>query len=234
VDTSELGTPLVVLAILGLVAFLVFRILQYARQKREERRLALRLVGFEPATGASAGDRSALIDLCRPEKAAGRFEVENLLERRGADHRIFLFDLRDAQRDEGRSAVLAVTSPRLAMPRFKVFPRIEPEGRLVALANAVIEKMIALEGTVVSFDDSAFSRRYTVAGADEGEIRRFLDGDRRARLAEREGLMIDAEGRSFAVDRLRFGRGKDPADVADVTQRVEEAERLLRLFASDR
>jgi len=231
VETSELSTPLVVLAVVGLVAFLVFKVVQGVKQKAEERRMALRLLGFEPVSDP-VPEYAALIDLCRRGRDPNRFRIDNLRERRGSDHRVLLFDLADTEDQNDRPSQLAVRSRRLSMPRFMLFPRLPSEGRLAAFANTLLEKVMSKEGQVVSFpDDDAFSRRYTLVGPDEDAVRRFFDRERRAELAETEGLTIDGASDSFAIDRLRIGTHHRRTDVSDVSERVEEAERLLRLFS---
>jgi len=213
------------------VAFLVFKVVQGVKQKAEEQRTALRLLGFEPVADP-VREYAALVDLSRRGRDAGRFRVDNLRERRASDHRVLLFDLTDTDEDDDRPSQLAVTSPRLSLPRFMLFPRLASEGRLAAFANSLLEKVMSREGRVVSFpDDDAFSRRYTLVGPDEDELRRFFDQERRAELAEREGLMIDGTSDSFAIDRLRIGNPRRRTDVADISERVEEAERLLRVLS---
>jgi hypothetical protein len=230
---SDVVTPLIALAVLALAALLVWIVL-HARQKSAERRAALRSLGFAPVPSSDAEVVSTIVDLCKRSRGDS-YRVDNLLERRGSDHRLLLFDLHDTSGDNDHPGLLAVMSRRLDLPRFTLYPRLETEGRLAAVANAVLEKLVRHQGKTVAFPaHPSFDRRHFVSGGDEGAIRRFFGEDRLAALAEKQYLMIEAGGDCFTVGRV-YPRGRPSgSDLDDVSQRVEEAEELLRLFSGQR
>jgi hypothetical protein len=224
---------LIALAVLALVAFVVYRIVLHVRRKSAERRAALRSLGFEPIHSDDPEVVSTIVDLCKRSKG-DHYRVDNLLERRDSDHRLLLLDLHDTSGDNHHPGLLAVTSPRLDLPRFTLFPRLETEGRLAAVANALLERLVRHQGKPVGFSSHpAFDGRHFVTGPDEEAIRRFLDEDRLGALAQKQHLVIEAGGNAFTVDRLNLRGGqRGGSDLTDVAGRVEEAEGLLRLFSA--
>jgi hypothetical protein len=231
---NDVVTPLIALAVLALAAFLVYRIVLHVRQKSAERRAALRSLGFEPVPSSDGEVVSTIVDLCKRWRG-DRYRVDNLLERRGSDHRLLLFDLHDTSADNDHPGLLAVISRRLDLPRFTLYPRLEMEGRLAAVTNAVLEKLVRHQGKTVAFPaHPSFDRRHFVSGGDEGEIRRFFDEDRLAALAEKQYLMIEAGGDCFIAGRVYLRGRPSDSDLDDVSQRVGEAEELLRLFSRQR
>jgi hypothetical protein len=230
---TDLGGPLTVLAVLALVAFVVFKVVQHVRQRREERRAALRSLGFEPVSATDPEVVARVVELCTRWKG-DHYRVDNVLERKGSDHRVLLLDLHDVSGENHHPALLVVTSRRLDLPRFTLSPRIEMGGRLAAFANAILEKVVSHQGKKVSFPmHPSFERRHFVSGPNEDEIRRFFTDSRLAALAEKQHLLIEAGEDVFTVDRL-YLRGRQPgtSDLTDVSERVEEAESLLRLFSA--
>jgi hypothetical protein len=228
---DELSTPVIALAIVGLVAFFIYTGVQHVKRKSEERRAALRSLGFEPMAPADRGVLDAVVDLCRRFKGDS-YRVDNVLQRKGSDHRLLLFDLHDNSGENHHPGLLAVMSRRLALPRFTLYPRLEMEGRLAAFANTLLEKVVGHQGRMVSFPHHpAFDRRYFVRAQDEDEIHRFLDAERLDALAPKQYLVIEAGGDAFTVDRIRLSGRARGSDLADVAERVEEAEGLLRLFS---
>jgi hypothetical protein len=228
---DALSTPVIALAVLGLVAFLVYRVVLHLKQKNEERRAALRSLGFEPMAPADRDVLDAVVDLCRRWRGDS-YRVDNVLQRKGSDHRLLLFDLHDDSGENHHPRLLAVMSGRLALPRFTLYPRLEMEGRLAAFANTLLEKLVGHQGTTVSFPHHpSFERRHFVRGQDEDEIRRFFDDERLDALAQKQYLMIEAGGDAFTVDRIRLSGQPSGSDLADVAERADEAESLLRLFS---
>lgn len=231
---NELSTPLIAMAALALVAFVVYRIVQHVKQKSAERRAALRSLGFEPVSASDREAVSSIVDVSRRWKG-DHYRVQNLLERRGSDHRLFLFDLNDTSGDNHHPNLLAVRSRRLELPRFTLYPRLDMEGRLAALANAVLEKLVGHQGKRVGFPDHpSFDRRHFVSGPDEDEIRRFFDDHRLDALAEKQYLMVEGGADAFTLARLRLPGRPQVSDLTEVAERVQEAESLLRLFSRSR
>lgn len=231
---DELSTPVVALALLALVAFAVFKVARHMKQKNEERRATLRSLGFEPMAPADRDVLDAVVDLCRRFKGDS-YRVDNVLQRKGSDHRLLLFDLHDISGENHHPGLLAVMSRRLDLPRFTLYPRLEMEGRLAAFANTLLEKVVGHQGKTVSFPHHpSFDRRYFVRGRDEDEIRRFFDDERLDALTPKQYLMVEAGGDAFTVDRIRLPGRATGSDLADVAERVEEAQSLLRLFSRRR
>jgi hypothetical protein len=219
------------MAILALVVFFVYRVVAHFRQKSAEHRAALRSLGFEPVSSSDREVVSSIVDLSERWKG-DHYRVENLLERRGSDHRLFLFDLNDPSGDNHHPGLLAVMSRRLELPRFTLYPRLDMEGRLAAFANTLLEKLVGHQGKTVGFPaHPKFDGRHFVRGSDEDEIRRFFDDDRLDALAEKQYLMIEAGGDAFTVDRLNLRGQKRAPDLAEVAERVQEAEGLLRVLS---
>ena len=219
-----------VLAVGGLVAFLIYKGTMAVRAAREEKIRGRRVLGFEPVASPPpevAGPLLALFQ--RGKKSTHR--ITELYERRGSEDRLFLFDMKDSSGDSSREDTVAVFSPRLHLPRFSFFPRLEGEGGLNALGNLLLKKLGGRHGGVLDFPaHPRFAKRYFVSASDEEAVRRFLTDRRLDALAEIGHVALEAEGDRFAFQEFQFGRQKKEEDRVAVARRVERAEELLRVL----
>jgi hypothetical protein len=216
---------ILLLAVVGFLAFLCLKIVQRARAANEERRRTLQVLGFEPLAPPPAEVTEPIVALHGGKKTLAR-----VFERRGSADRLYLFDLRDSSGEGSVHEALAVFSPRLDLPRFTISPRLEGGGRLVALGNRVIEMRARRRGPAVEFPSHPeFARRHFVNAPDAESVHRLLTSQRLDRLTPLGQIVVEAEGRVFSVQRIRLGRRAwartDPHKVAE---RVHEAEELLR------
>lgn len=229
-----MGDHLVILALAigGLIAFLVYKGTAFAKQRKEERRRGRRTLGFEPLDSPPAEVAERILAMHHRGGLRGG-KLREVFERRGSADRFYLFDLVDGSGDGRRERVVAVSSPRLHLPRLTLSPRLEGDGRLAALGNLVLKKMAERHGHAVDLaSHSRFARRHFVSGPDEASIRRLLNEDRLDRLAEMDPMAFEGEGGLFTLQRVRLGRRRSGTDREDVSASVALAEELLRLFAT--
>jgi hypothetical protein len=221
---------IIVLAVGGLVAFLLYKGTMSAREAREERRRGLRALGFEPL--ASPPPQVAELILALHQHGKKReHKIEEMFERTGAADRLYLLDLKDQSIDGVRHGVIAVLSPRLQVPRITIFPRLEGEGRLAALANMLVKRLGQRHGGTLDFaSHPRFARRHFVSGPDEASIRRFLTERRLDRLAQMSHMAVEADGDLFTYEEVRFGRRRTGTAHAEVAHHVQQAEELLHVF----
>ncbi len=221
---------ILVLVVGGFVAFLIYKSVAAARERKEEKRRRLRALGFEPVANPPAEVAEPILALHQHGKAR-QHKISELFERRGSADRLYLFDLESTSGEGGHEGAIAVFSPHLRIPRLAIFPRLEGEGRLAALGNLVLKKLAGRHGTAVDFGSSSrFARRHFVSGPDEGAIRRFLNGDRLDRLAAMDHMAVAGEGGLFTYQRVQIGRRKSRARHTDVAESVQRAEELLRVL----
>ena len=221
---------IIVLAVSGLIAFLIYKVTLSVKEAREEKQRALRALGFEPLEPPPAEVVEPLLALHRRGKAS-RKKIENLYERRGSSDRLYLFDLKDASSDSVHSGVIGVVSPRLRVPRLTIFPRLEGEGRLSALGNLLLRKLGGRHGEMVDLGaHPRFSRRHFVSAPDAEAARRFLTEARLDRLAEMDHMAVEAEGDRFTYQEVHFKRHKTAGDSTETARRVQHAEELLRIL----
>jgi hypothetical protein len=219
---------IVVLAVGGLVAFLVYKVTLVVREAREEKQQALRALGFEPLDPPPADVVEPLLALHRRGKPGGK-KIENLYERTGSGDRLYLFDLKDAPGDAVHNGVIGVVSPRLRVPRLTIFPWLEGGGRLSALGNLLLKRLGGRHGEIVDLGaHPRFSSRHFVSAPDAEAARRFLTEERLDRLAEMGHMAVEAEGDRFTYQEVHFKRRRRPVDDAGTLERVQQAEELLR------
>jgi hypothetical protein len=221
---------ILVLAVGGLVAFLIYKGTAAARARKEERRRDLRALGFEPLDSPPPEVADPILALYGHGGKSGH-KLDNVFERPGSADRFYLLDLKSSSGDSSQEGVIAVFSPRLRMPRLTIFPRLEGDGRLAALGNLLMKKLSQRHGGAVDFAaHPRFTKRHFVSGPDEAAIRRFLTGDRLDRLAELEHTALEGEGALFTYQKFRFPRHGGGTDREQISEHVQQAEQLLRLL----
>ena len=220
----------VVLAVGGLIAFLIYKVTLLMKEAREEKQRDLKTLGFEPLDPPPAAVAQPILALHRRGRTSGH-KIERLYERRGSGDRLYLFNLKDASSGSARSGVIGAVSPRLRVPRLTIFPRLEGEGRLSALGNLLLRKLGQRHGSAVDFGaHSRFSRRHFVSAPDAEAVRRFLTQRRLDCLAQMGPMAVEAEGDRFTYQEVHLGRRKAESHRAETAQRVQHAEELLRIL----
>lgn len=220
---------ILVLAVGGFVVFLIYKGVQWARAAREERLRNLSALGFEPLDPVPPEIAEPLLAL-HDEKG----KLTDVFERRGTTDRLYLFDLKDRSDESSLHEALAVFSPRLELPRLTLSPRIGGDGRLAALGNLFLKKLARRRGKAVEFPSHPrFAQRHLVNAPDEEAAHRFLTPDRLDRLAAMGRMVVEGEGGRFTYQRIRFQRRASHwSDRQEIAERVQDAEELLRVFAT--
>lgn len=219
---------ILVLAVGGFVAFLIYKGVAAARAKKEEERRHLRALGFEPLDSPPPRVADPILAL-HGGKSGHR--LDNVFERPGSADRFYLFDVRSSSGDSSREGGIAVFSSRLQIPRLTIFPRLEGDGRVAALGNLVMKKLSRLQGGTVDFAaHPRFAKRHFVSAPDEAAVRRFLTQPRLDRLAELDHMALKGEGEVFTYQEVRFVRPRRETGRDEVSERVQKAEELLRVL----
>lgn len=162
-----------------------------------------------------------------------RYSLHNVSRRALPDGELFLFDLvdRDIESDSWMERqAIAICSESLRLPPFQMFPKVDTaKYALGGLANAIVEWGIAQAGTPVQFPDfPAFQARYTVTSTNPEAARRFFDEDKARYFAKTEYYNIHAGGSLFTFAEML--PGFKPGDPAQMTQRINRALEIYRLF----
>jgi hypothetical protein len=222
---------ILVLAVGGLVAFLIYKGTLSAREAKAERLRGLRALGFEPVDTPAPEIARPIIALQDHGKKHGH-RIANVFERRSSTDRLYLLDIEDSSGDSSRDGVIAVFSPRLRIPRLTIYPRLEGEGHLAGLGNRLLKRLAQRHGRTVDLPSHPrFARRHFVSGPDEETLRRFLTADRLDRLAGIEHMAVEGEGDHFTCQRVHFGRRRIGSDVVEIAERVRQAEEVLQALA---
>lgn len=212
-DPVVLGVVGAVVAVMALAVVGVGR----TRAWRQERRARFAGMGFQPGWPAE-------MPLLPRIRALMRIDDEDAPEvwhRTGEDWTLILLQFPDKL-----GPTVAVRSPRLALPRLSMFPRVDQEGRLADLANRTMETLFERVGGQVSFSSPAgFVRRYMVGGPDEAALREFFTEERRRLLGETRLWSLEGEGDLFVLEEVPLGKGA-PAEDA----RVRDAMAALRIL----
>ena len=164
-----------------------------------------------------------------------RYSLHNVARRALPDGELFLFDLvdRDIESDSWteRQAV-AIRSDSLRLPPFQMYPKIDTSKyALGGLANALVEWGVAKAGTPVQFANfPAFQARYAVTSSDPEAARRFFDEDKVRYFSKTEYYNVHAGGNLFTFAETL--PGFKPSDPAQMTQRINRALEMYRLFQS--
>ncbi len=162
-----------------------------------------------------------------------RYSLHNVSRRALPDGELFLFDLvdRDTESDSWleRQAV-AIRSNRLRLPPFQMFPKVDAaKYGLGGLANVIVEWGVSKVGTPVQFPEfPAFQARYAVTSSDPEAARRFFDEDKARYFSKTEYYNVHAGGNLFTFAETL--PGFKPGDPAQMTQRINRALEMYRLF----
>lgn len=219
---------ILVLAVGGFVAFVIYKGVAVARAQKEEKRRHLRALGFELLDAPPPQVADPILAL-HGGKSGHR--LDNVFERPGSADRFYLFDVRSSSGDGSRQGGIAVFSPRLQIPRLTIFPRLEGNGCVATLGNLIIKKLSRLQGGTVEFAaHPRFAKRHLVSASDEAAARRFLTEGRLDRLAELDHMALRGEGGVFTYQEVRFVRRRNETGRDEVSERVQKAEELLRVL----
>ncbi len=230
----ETVTLLVLLFILlAFTALLIFSI-RAGRKTRQVQAQIAQTLGVTPVEP----DKTLLAQIAAvypTAKAADkpRYSLHNVSRRALPDGELFLFDLvdRDIESDSWieRQAV-AIRSENLRLPPFQMSPKVDAaKYGLGGLANALVEWGAAQAGTPVPFPEfPAFQARYAVTSSDPEAARRFFDEDKARYFAKTEYYNVHAGGNLFTFAETL--PGFKPSDPAQMTQRINRALEIYRLF----
>lgn len=197
-----------------------------ARQK--ERLARLEGMGFRRGLPPGMLTLEPVQALLRAPEHGSAPRVRQVWHKVGDDFQMLLLEFVEPR---GTGPVVAVRSPRLRMPRFSLFPKVDQEGMLADLANRALGLLLEQVGGQIAFTSPGdFVRRYLVAGPDEQAVREYLTEERRQQLGETRSWSLQAEGDLFVLDELPLAtRGKAAAAGAE-DARIRDAMAALRIL----
>lgn len=200
------------------------------RGRRQERLARLEGMGFQRGLPPGMLTLEPVQGLLRPPEHGRPPQVRQVWHKVGDDFVLLLLEFVEPR---GTGPVVAIRSPRLQVPRFSLFPKVDQEGMLADLANRALALLLEHVGGQVAFTSPGeFVRRYLVAGPDEQAVRDYLTEERRRQLGETRSWSLQAEGDLFVLDELPIAtRGKAPAAGAE-DARIRDAMAALRILQS--
>lgn len=212
-------------------------------QRQQARRQRLAGLGYTPQAQTPAALLARVAAVYR-RQGQRQFRLDDLFHRPLAGGDLYLFDLVDKTEGENPvvAEVLAVVSPHLDLPHFRLEPR-SGDGDSQRLPG-VGWRPRAAEGrgsgdgfTVLEFGDMpAFDERYQVWAEEEGAVRSFLTAGRGEQLVDlKRSYRIAAAGEAFTM--VRAGSARPPRSEEgaslDEAARLADAETLLALFRDE-
>ncbi len=219
-----------------LIAAVVLWLVQATRRRRLEKQRRLAELGFVPVPYPDPDLVESLARLSR-QNLEDVVELDNLLCRSESQADVYLFDR--LQRRSGESShsqgVLGLVSAELDVPYMVLFPVPEQPfkkgGLLYDGATRLLDWALARSGLVrVTFPERPdFEAGFFVLGLNEGDVRRFLTGDRMDELmALAAPFQVAGWGRAFILEDNPTHSGAQPAQSLD--QRLETLHRLEKIW----
>jgi hypothetical protein len=129
---------------------------------------------------------------------------------------------------------LLVVSPRLGLPRFGLFPKVDLPRLIAPLARGFRDHVLGSLGLVAFEDHPEFERGYSVVGQDPAAIRQFLTEPRLRELARLPYRRLEADGNMFSYARSEPESRKVLKPWSSLRERIEEAQALGRIFETSR
>jgi len=168
------------------------------------RRQRLALMGFSPVAHPDPELSERLSALSR-RHGGGRVRVRNVLRKDADGYQLYILDA-TTQRGESASdtqETVVLVSPRLRLPGFSLFPKVEAGGFLAETANRVMVTLLGRMMPAIEMPEHPeFARRYTLFGTDEAGVRAAFSDDILAHLSEAPGLVVEAGGDTLTLARL--------------------------------
>lgn len=229
-DPFVLG-GLVLMGVALLVGWLVAGSRRRARRLRTELQARREGMGLRRSGAVDPQTVERIRELFRtPEGEAPR--ILEVWDRQVEGARLYLLETSGVPSGQPQATALAaVHSDELDLPRISLVPLLEQGGMLADLANQALRMAFQQAANPVDFPSPAeFARRYLVGGPDEGALRRFLDEDRRDRLGKTRAWHLEGEGDLFVLTLMPLDAQRRVAESRDEETLVREAMVALRLL----
>jgi hypothetical protein len=147
---------------------------------------------------------------------------------------MFIFDLIDTSGEDDsytEKQAVAIISPRLNLPAFVIFPKMDIDGAAASIANNIFGWMISKMGNPVEFPHfPEFEQRYLVSSPDPDGTRQFLDEGKLGRFGETRLIGIHAGGDIFTLSRIDMAA--QPLTKKMMSERVDQAISVFSIFLS--
>ncbi len=217
---------LIVLGIIFIFGLLVYFAVQYGKKRAEQRRQIVQSLGFTPVeNSASLADR--INEFYSWDKSSSRTTLSDVFRKTIPDGEIYLFDLEDS---DSEKQVLAVLSPDLSLPKFRIFPRIDMDSAAGKLVNKALTWVISKIETPIEFSGvPEFHKQYMVSSSDPDSARRFLDANLLRQFAGMQQCVIQAGGNMFIYSSYQT---QTPLTHAALSQRIDQAMSVFRILRS--
>jgi len=225
---------LLVSVVVGLFITIIYFAITSERKRKKKKQETLLSLGFHPVRELDSGLLDTL-KLLYQKRDHQKLELKEFYTRKTGDYDIFLYEVWDNSgndTDLQDAWGLAIQSPYLDLPRFTLVPRIDMPGKFASLANRFIEHLVSKQAHKIVFDQYVpFSKRYMVVGENESAIRQFFSDRVLDRLSETEYWQVDADHHLFTYSQFEFKRGKQPGNLEQLNQRLENIKNLFQLFS---
>jgi len=227
-DPFVLG-GLVLVGVAMLVSWLVVGARRRARRLRTELQARREGMGLRRSGAVAPQIIERIRELFRtPDGEAPR--ILEVWDRQVEGAWLYLVETSNAPSTRGQAtAMVAVHSADLDLPRISLMPLLEQGGMLADLANQAIRMAFQQAANPVDFPSPAdFLRRYLVGGPDEGALRHFLDEERRAELGKTCSWHLEGDKDLFVLTLMPLdGQGR-MAGARDEGPLIREAMVALR------
>jgi hypothetical protein len=224
---------IVTIAVISLFGLGLYFIITSEKKRLAKKSQLLQSMGFYPA-GQPDEELVDKIQALYQRRSHQKKEVEKIHLRKEGEYKIFLYEIWDRggkDNDLDDAWGMAIYSEYLNLPRFSLFPKVNMTGKMAALANFVIKKLVPKDEPILNFDQyETFSRRYMVIGYDQENIHKLFSERLINRLSDTEYWHIEADGKLFTYSKLEFHSHKKPDDAKQLNEKLQDLKRIFKLF----
>jgi len=229
-DISSLLIVLIFVLAFGLIAYFSY---QSNRNQTQAKQQLAQSLGFAPFTPDSALTAKITRLYYRPG-AQNRYELRSVYRKVMPDADVFLFDLLDKSSDEDswtENQAVAICSPELHLPHFRLYPKVDNKNLLGGLANKIMAWGLSRVSEAVEFpSDLSFNARYLVHSDQPDQAYQFLSGRLASYFAQTQMFTLYAWGDVFTFSIMDLTYRSTNNNEEGISRRVKQALEIYRLF----
>lgn len=222
---------LVVLGMIVIFGFLVYRMVIASRKEIERKAQKISSLGFSAVEpGQDLLDR--ILSVYPEREKTPRYVVKNVYRKVMLDGEMVVFDLIDTGGDEDsylENQAVAVISPELDLPQFALHPQVDMPGWASQMANRLMREVVGRYGELVEFPESPdFQKKYLLTSVEPERIRSFFQPQLLNQLAQTGLLGIRARGNVFTLS--SFDPAQNSANEQAMAQRMDQAMHVFMIL----
>ena len=222
--------------VIGLFGFGFYYILTSEKKRREKKRLLLQSLGFHAVVHPDPELVEQLQSLYK-KRPHQKKRIDNMHFRKEGAGEIFIYEVWDEtgkDNDLDEAYGMAVCSPYLDLPRFTLFPKADIPGKMAALANRMLERLVPQDQHIIKFEKhDSFTKRYLLLGNEEERIRHLFSENIITHLSTTGMWHVEGSGKLFTFSKFHFQGNTKSSKSADINLKLQEIRTLYKWFAEE-